>query len=133
MTPFTTTHITSSQAPAPTMLHTTALPMDAQLHASASTTLAQLIEDYSAVLDDADPVSDLELARSPSRRRGGTIDTFEYPAFMKRSQLPPTLLTNPSGQQCMEAHRAGTEKILGGSPIAAVTVSTRQTPTVISE
>lgn len=95
MSPFTTTHITSSQANAPNMPHTAALPLDAHLHASASTTLAQLIEDYSAVLDDADPVSDLELARSPSRRRGGTIDNFEYPVFRKRSQLPPTLATNP--------------------------------------
>ncbi|KAK7740475.1 hypothetical protein SLS53_005318 [Cytospora paraplurivora] len=95
MTPFASTHITSSQAPACTMLHPTSLPMDTQLHASASTTLAQLIEDFSAVLDDADPVSDLELARSPSRRRGGTIDTFEFPAFMKRSQLPPTVPLNP--------------------------------------
>ncbi|KUI59279.1 hypothetical protein VP1G_06531 [Cytospora mali] len=96
MTPFTTTHITSPQATAPSMMHTTAIPMNTQLSASASATLAQLIEDYSAVLDDADPVSDLELARSPSRRRGGTIDNFEFPAFMKRSQMPPTLLTNPS-------------------------------------
>lgn len=92
MHPFTNT--TSVQAAASTMMHP-ALPMDTQLHAAPATTLAQLIEDYSAVLDDADPVSDLELARSPSRRRGGTNNGFEFPAFMKRSQLPPTLLTNP--------------------------------------
>lgn len=95
MHPFTTAHTTSAQAAAPTMMHTTALSLDSQLHAAPATTLAQLIEDYSAVLDDTDPVSDLELARSPSRRRGGTNNGFEYPAFMKRSQLPPSVLTNP--------------------------------------
>ena len=95
MTPFTTANAANTQATAPAMMHKATLSLETQMHASPSTTLAQLIEDYSAVLDDADPISDFELAPSPSLRRGGTIDSFEYPAFMKRSQLPPAVLSNP--------------------------------------
>ncbi|KAL1860376.1 hypothetical protein Daus18300_009289 [Diaporthe australafricana] len=55
---------------------------NAALQNQAQAALAQLAEDF-AVLEDSDPVSAFEVARSPMRRRGGTLrqGTFEYPSF----------------------------------------------------
>ncbi|KAK2606789.1 hypothetical protein N8I77_005516 [Diaporthe amygdali] len=55
---------------------------NAALQTQAQTALAQLAEDF-AVLEDSDPVSAFEVARTPMRRRGGTLrqGNFEYPSF----------------------------------------------------
>lgn len=61
---------------------------NAALRTQAQAALAQLAEDF-AVLEDSDPVSAFEVARTPMRRRGGTLrpGNFEYPTF-RQGRMP---------------------------------------------
>lgn len=61
---------------------------NASLRTQAQAALAQLAEDF-AVLEDSDPVSAFEVARTPMRRRGGTLrpGNFEYPSF-RQGRMP---------------------------------------------
>ncbi|KAL2292545.1 hypothetical protein FJTKL_09494 [Diaporthe vaccinii] len=65
-----------------------AITPNAALRTQAQAALAQLAEDF-AVLEDSDPVSAFEVARTPMRRRGGTLrpGNFEYPSF-RQGRMP---------------------------------------------
>lgn len=58
-------------------------PLSADTHGNT-------LDDESAILTDPDEESDLEIAPSPSRRRGGTLsisdDGFEFPLSLSRQQ-----------------------------------------------
>jgi hypothetical protein len=89
--PYSTMQLAAAAAPAAAAV-VDATP-SAALRTQAQAALAQLAEDF-AVLEDSDPVSasSFEVARTPMRRRGGTLrpGNFEYPSF-RQGRMPSAI------------------------------------------